>query len=291
MVTKQKVHFAPDKDTWHPSVLPGQIVVVSTVNAQGRPNLAPKSWITMAAFAGPMLAFGCNTGHTTCQNIQATGTFVINIPAEQDVERTWALIRTSGEERIQQSGFTLIPSQMVAPPLVAECRAHLECEFDSLKQFGDEVLVFGRVVAASIDANCLAGEPVQQYCALRPIFFLEDGTYGAIETAKQIGREWPADHRLFVVQLGALPEEDLALVHAHVAFLQTLRHSGQLVAGGPFADEPGVGGWSGTLSPGEDSGLYILNIASPAEAEELARQDPLVQAGASCRVRPWMRTF
>ncbi|HET9014702.1 MAG TPA: hypothetical protein VFN57_03855, partial [Thermomicrobiaceae bacterium] len=52
-----------DKHAWHPSVLPGQVVLVSTVDSDGWPNVAPKSWITMAAFHGPVLAFGCNVAH------------------------------------------------------------------------------------------------------------------------------------------------------------------------------------------------------------------------------------
>lgn len=69
----RKAAFDVDKHRWHPSVLPGQIVLVSTVNENREPNLAPKIWLTMAAFAGPILAFGCNTEHTTYRNVVATG--------------------------------------------------------------------------------------------------------------------------------------------------------------------------------------------------------------------------
>ncbi|MGH3050387.1 MAG: flavin reductase family protein, partial [Gaiellaceae bacterium] len=60
-----KAAFDLDKHSWHPSVLPGQIVLVSTVDERAAPNVAPKSWVTMAAFAGPIVAFGCTDEHRT----------------------------------------------------------------------------------------------------------------------------------------------------------------------------------------------------------------------------------
>ncbi len=182
-----KVPFAVAKDDWHPSVLPGQVVLVSTVDGSGGPNVAPKSWITMAAFDGPILAFGCSTEHATFRNADATGEFVVNVPSDALAERVWELIRWHGAERIERSGLTLLPAQAVAPPLVAECRAHLECTLDDVKRYGREVFVFGRIVAASIDADCLAGGFEEQYHRLRPFFFLEAGTYAAIDGARRVG--------------------------------------------------------------------------------------------------------
>jgi len=180
------VPFEPDKRTWRPSVLPGQIVLISTVDAEGRLDLAPKSWITMVAFAGPIIAFGCNTNHQTYRNVLVTREFVVNIPGEPLVERVWALIQSQGAERIRRSGFTFQSAQKVRPPLVVECHAHLECELETIRRDDPEVLIFGKVVAASLDSAIVTGELADQYAALRPVFFLEDGVFGSIDTAKRI---------------------------------------------------------------------------------------------------------
>ncbi|HUZ03141.1 MAG TPA: flavin reductase [Thermomicrobiaceae bacterium] len=283
----RKLEIDLDKQAWHPSVLPGQVVLVSTVDPDGLPNVAPKSWITMAAFHGPMLAFGCNVTHATCQNVLATGAFVVNVPDASLAERIWAMPGTHNAERIRHSGFTLRPSSQVAAPLVEECRAHLECELDDIKYYGDEVVIFGNVVALSIDEDCLAGEPTDQYFALSPLFFLEDGTYGVIDAARVVGRPWPVEQgSLFAVQLGEFPfaGDRAALVDSHVAFLQTLRAGGKLLLAGPF-DEGDVA--DGILG----GGLYVVREPSRAAAEALAREDPLVRAGAPCAVRAWTRTF
>lgn len=287
-MTVGKVAFDPEKHMWHPSVLPGQIVVVSTVDERGEANLAPKSWIMMAAFAGPVIALGCNVEHSTYQNIAATGQFVINIPGEPLAERIYALIRSHGKERIQQSGFTLMPAQKVKPPIVEECRAHLECELESIKQYGDEVVIFGKIVAASIDEECLLGEQPEQYFSLRPIFFLEENTYGSIDTAKRVDREWPTEQRLFVVEVREPLElaRDRDVMRNHLAFLRGLRVKGRLLMSGPFVDKLGEGDVHPLVG-----GMYIIHAASKGEAEEVARQDPLIQAGGSLTVRTWVRTF
>lgn len=175
-----KLALDPDKRAWHPSLLPGQIVLVSTVSPAGVPNVAPKSWVTMAAFAGPVVAFGCTDDHLTLRNAEATGEFVLNTVGEPLAARVWQLPRWHGEERIRRSGLTLAPARRVRPPLVAECPAHLECELDDVKRWGAEALVFGRIVAASIERECLDAPLADQYARLGPVFFLEEGVYAPL---------------------------------------------------------------------------------------------------------------
>jgi flavin reductase (DIM6/NTAB) family NADH-FMN oxidoreductase RutF len=288
-----KLPLPLDKASWRPSILPGQIVVVSTVNVQGEPNLAPKSWITMAALAGPVIAFGCNVQHATYRNIVATSAFVVNVPAEPSAERIWLLIRFHGTERLWHSGFTFQPAQKVRPPIVAECCAHLECELESVKMYGDEVVIFGTIVAASIDAACQTGDPANQYFALRPIFFLEDNTYGSIDTAKRIDRLCPAEHHCFVVQIAAPDDFDAhaALRQEHAQFLRDLRATGRLLMAGTFTDDAGAGEIANDDAPSNGNELYLVGALSFDEAVALAARDPLVRAGARYTVQAWTRTF
>ena len=289
----RKAPLALNKGSWHPSIIPGQIVVVSTLNAHGEPNLAPKSWITMASFSGPIIAFGCNTAHATYQNIVATGAFVINIPAEPLAEQIWLLIRFHGAERLWQSGFTFQPAQKVKPPLIAECRAHLECELESVKRYADEVVIFGTIVAASIDADCQIGELADQYLALRPIFFLEDNTYGCVDTAKRIDRVCPAEQRGFVVAIELSPDQRVnAVLNAeHVRFLRQLRALGRLLMAGTFVDNLGAGAVHAPDSAHLANELYVISATSDEQAAATAAQDPLLLAGAQYKIRAWTRRF
>jgi len=66
---KEKLSLSPDKRTWRPSPLLGQIVLVTSLNKDGQSNVAPKSWLSMMAFEPSLLALGCDLAHWTAQNI------------------------------------------------------------------------------------------------------------------------------------------------------------------------------------------------------------------------------
>jgi flavin reductase (DIM6/NTAB) family NADH-FMN oxidoreductase RutF len=175
-----KVAIPVEKQAWSPSLLPGQIVLVSTVDRDGRPNVAPKSWVSMAAFGGPVVAFGCTDRHLTLRNAEATGEFALNVVPVELAPRIWAMPGRHGQARIDEAGLTLLPATQVSPPLVGDCPAHLECLLDDVKRYGEEAFVFGRVVAASIDADCLAGDAAERYARLGPVFFLENGSFARL---------------------------------------------------------------------------------------------------------------
>lgn len=182
-----KIALPLDKHAWHPSALPGQIVLVTTLDAAGAPNIAPKSWVTMVAFAGPIMAFGCNVTHATYRNIVATDEFVVNVLTESLTERAWALSDVHGSARVREGGFTLVPAREVRAPVVDECPANLECLLDDVKCYGEEVLIFGRVVAASIEEACVNAPLAAQYERLAPAFFLEANAYAGLAPVKRVG--------------------------------------------------------------------------------------------------------
>jgi flavin reductase (DIM6/NTAB) family NADH-FMN oxidoreductase RutF/uncharacterized protein YciI len=277
-----KVAFPVDKADWHPSVLPGPVVLVSTLDAAGEPNVAPKSFVSMMAFGGPVLAFGCHRSHATARNAETSGEFVVNFPPEALAERVWAMPGSHGAERIALSGLSLLPASTVAPPLIAECKAHLECTLESITWLGDEVVVFGKIVAGSIDEDCLGSLPADQYFRLRPLLFLEEGVYGSIDTAKRVGAAWPTEQPLTVVEFYDPPGgRD---VDAHVAFLRSLRDSGVLLMAGPYDGGPEE------ADGARPSGMVILAVPED-EARQIAEADPLVRDGARYVVRRWIRTF
>ena len=204
-----KVELPLDKREWAPPPLPGQVVLVTTLGEDGAANVAPKSWVSMAAFGPPpVLMFGCTLEHATARNAVAGGAFVVNIPGREMLDAVWRCgsdgsIR--GAERWAACGLTPIPSRRVAPPCVAECRAHLECETDGTREYGREVAVFGRIVSVSVDENVVAdGEPAR-YRALAPFFFLENGWAAGLGSARRVGGGGgQADHSLTILAVSTI---------------------------------------------------------------------------------------
>jgi flavin reductase (DIM6/NTAB) family NADH-FMN oxidoreductase RutF len=182
----EKVTLSLDKHAWHPSPLLGQIVLVTTCNADGTSNIAPKSWISMMAFQPPLLALGCNCHHWTAQNILQRHAFVINVPGADLAETIWQVQRLPHPRPVEAAGLTALPALQVAPPRIKECKAHLECHLVQHLNYGDELIFVGQIVALSVDAQALSAH--DPYAYLRMVVFLEQGKYGVIEQAQHLAR-------------------------------------------------------------------------------------------------------
>lgn len=174
------------KRNWDLSPLAGPIVLITTLDVSGNVNVAPKSWISFVAANPPTLVIGCHRHHHTAQNLLATGECVLNFPASDHAAQTWNThqFREPGPSECEARGFTPIPSMLVKPPRLQECRAHIEARLESVKWYGDECVLFVQVVAASVDEA--AFEKADPFSYLRPIFFLGPGLYGVIEHSNQV---------------------------------------------------------------------------------------------------------
>lgn len=125
------------------------VVLVSTVNEDGTPNLAPMSsawWLRKSC----MLGFDPTS--KTPANLLRTGECVLNLPSADLVDRVDRLALLTGAnpvpahkqawgyrgeaDKFGVAGLTPIPSQQVAAPRVAECAVQLEAILEAAHPFG-----------------------------------------------------------------------------------------------------------------------------------------------------------
>lgn len=121
------------------------VVLVSSTNPDGTPNLAPMSsawWLGKSC----MLGFGARS-HTPA-NILRTGQCVLNLPSAAQVSAVDRLARTTGSDpvpphklamgyrterdKFAAAGLTPLPAELVEPPRVAECPVHLEATLEAV---------------------------------------------------------------------------------------------------------------------------------------------------------------
>jgi flavin reductase (DIM6/NTAB) family NADH-FMN oxidoreductase RutF len=139
-------------------VVPRPIALVSTVDLEGRPNLAPFSFFTVVSANPPYLAFSpLRSGRTgeikdTLRNVTATGQFVVHVVTEAMAEAV-NLASASlppGESEFSHAGLTPVPSVLVKPPRVQESPVALECELVEVRAYGEEggagSLVVGKIL-------------------------------------------------------------------------------------------------------------------------------------------------
>ena len=173
-----------DKWRWHPSPLAGQVVYALTRSAEGELDVAPKSWIQMAGFGGPLLSLGCSRRHRTCDNIVSTGRFTLSFPTIEQARLARAVADSPRDERVAVSGLSPEESTSGGVAHLRECPAYCECElYREVALEGDEVLVLGRITRLAVHDGVVGAPTREAYALLAPGFFLEPGVMTGLAPA------------------------------------------------------------------------------------------------------------
>jgi flavin reductase (DIM6/NTAB) family NADH-FMN oxidoreductase RutF len=107
---------------------PGPVVLLTTAG-QGRANIMTLSWHMMVEFEPPLIACLVSNRNHSFAALRATKECVIAIPAVDLARQVVEVGNCSGRnvDKFKRFGLTPAPAERVAPPLVAECFANLEC--------------------------------------------------------------------------------------------------------------------------------------------------------------------
>lgn len=146
---------------------PRPIAFVSTLDKEGRPNLAPYSFFNIFSSTPPVLIFSANSRvrdgqpKDTLQNIRETGELVINL-VTYPMARQMVLAGLDydrGVNEFEKAGFTPRVSDIVKPFRVKESPVHFECRLMEIKSLGDQPgaanLVIAGVVVMHLDEGII----------------------------------------------------------------------------------------------------------------------------------------
>lgn len=141
-------------------VAPRPIGWISTLDRQGKVNLAPYSFFN-AFSTRPFIVWFSSEGEKDSATFAAeTGEFVANLVSRELAEKMnrTAVDAPRGVSEFTYAGLAMAPSRLVAPPRVAEAPAALECKVTEILRpralDGSEtgaVVVAGEVVGVHID--------------------------------------------------------------------------------------------------------------------------------------------
>ncbi len=108
---------------------PGPVVLLTTAR-RGRANVMAMSWHMMIEFEPPQIACIVSNANHSFAALQSTGECVIAIPARKLANKMVKVGNSSGRDidKFAVFGLTAAPAQCVAPPLVGDCFANLECK-------------------------------------------------------------------------------------------------------------------------------------------------------------------
>lgn len=115
------------------AVVPRPIAWVSSVDGDGRVNVAPFSFFTVLASDPPTL--GVTVMHRrgqpkdTLRNAREMGEIVVNVVTEELLEKAslTSIEAPSDFDEAQYAGLTMVPGRLVRAPVILESPVHFEC--------------------------------------------------------------------------------------------------------------------------------------------------------------------
>jgi flavin reductase (DIM6/NTAB) family NADH-FMN oxidoreductase RutF len=157
-MTSRKIDQPPEH--WDQLFAPSScLAVITTVDEAGRVNAASFGTCTRVCHDPVYIAFTVGTVKHTAENIRATGEFVVNLPPfERDLlekVRVVGLPFERGVCELDKAGLTAIPAKTVRPPRIQEFPRHFECRVEWTREWVTRTMVCGRVVAVSVDEDCV----------------------------------------------------------------------------------------------------------------------------------------
>ncbi len=155
------------------------VAIISTLNADGSPNLAPMS---SAWWLGWSCMLGLGQMGQTSDNLIRNRECVINLPSEDLVTQVDRLALTTGKDPVPQqklewgyryepdkfetAGFSPMQSEAVAPPRVRECPVQMEGVVHDVRPFGKNVNANAfevHIVRLHVDDSLLVGDGVRPH--------------------------------------------------------------------------------------------------------------------------------
>jgi flavin reductase (DIM6/NTAB) family NADH-FMN oxidoreductase RutF len=148
-------------------IAPRPICFASTINNKGEINLSPFSYFNIFSVQPPICVFSPsrrlrdNTTKHTLDNINEVAECVINIVNYDMVAQTSlaSCEYPQGVNEFVKAGFTMLPSEVVKPPRVAESPVQLECKINQVIALGEKAgsgnLVIAEIVRIHLSESIL----------------------------------------------------------------------------------------------------------------------------------------
>ncbi|KUO40203.1 MAG: hypothetical protein AVW06_02715 [Hadesarchaea archaeon DG-33-1] len=179
-----------------PLLSPKLAVLVTTNDAQSKPNIITLAWAMPTSRNPPLVAISVGTRRYSHRLIESCEEFVVNVPSQRILEQVHYCGRKSGRviNKFAETKLTKLKSQKVEPPRIKECVAHIECKLVGKLRTGDHTIFIGEVVAASVDEETFDRERgVVNLGQFKPVLHLGGDFYSTAEKTKRVALKLGGD--------------------------------------------------------------------------------------------------
>ncbi len=163
------------KQVWKPGnmVYPLPAVLVSSVDAAGKPNAMTAAWTGTVCSEPPMAYVSIRKERYSNPVIRESGEFTINLTTEAIAHATDFCGVKSGRDmdKFQATGLTPVPGMTVKCPMVGESPVSIECQVTQILELGSHDMFIGKVTAVVVDEKYMNEKGKFDLAKAKPIAY------------------------------------------------------------------------------------------------------------------------
>ncbi len=136
---------------------PVPAVMVSLLDADGKPNIITVAWAGTVCSDPPMVSISVRKNRHSHAGLLKNREFVINLTSRGLVHATdYCGVRSGRDvDKFQECGLTPIPSESVKAPSIQEAPVHIECKVTQVLELGTHDMFLAEVTRVRFDENLL----------------------------------------------------------------------------------------------------------------------------------------
>ena len=138
-------------------VTPQPVFIIGTYDENGKPNAMNAAW---AGQVGANQISMSLSPHQTTANLKQQKAFTVSFATQDQVaaaDYVGIVSQTKVAEKMEKSGFTTIPSQLVNAPIIEQLPVALECQVVMIAEEFNETRIVGEIVGMSADESVQIG--------------------------------------------------------------------------------------------------------------------------------------
>jgi len=168
------------------ALFPTPVVLVTTVDAGGKPNIITLAWVGIVCSNPFTLSLAIRPTRYSHALLEAVPELVVNVPTKDIVSSTDSCGTVSGRDidKFADIGLTAIPADEVRAPLIKECPINLECRVVNKLSLGSHDVFISRVDKVHVDEELIDASGKIDYSRAAPFVYF-DMDYWAL--AEKIG--------------------------------------------------------------------------------------------------------
>lgn len=129
-------------------------VILASCAYKDKTNIITLAWKTPLSHTPPLVGISIAKTHFSCELVEKSEEFVINIPDINLIEKVMFCGKVSGRDVDKFKESKLTPAKghvLVKTPLISECIGNLECSLRDIREVGDHKLFIGEILYAQAE--------------------------------------------------------------------------------------------------------------------------------------------